>query len=260
VTALVGLASVKGSPGVTSTSLALAAAWPRPVVLLEADPAGGDLTFRCRAAHGGVLYERRSILSLAAESRAGSPSPTLVQDHAQRLSCGVDVVPGFTTASQSHGLINLWSDLGAACQASSVDVIVDLGRLDGRSPLLPLARSLDLLLMVTAATLASAAHLTEALADVASATAQRGGGPRVVPVLVGPDDSAERDCADLDQLLRGSVVVPTTRALPVPYDVAALARLERGDRPSGKLGRTLLLRRARQLSLALDDIPGRVPA
>ena len=259
MTTLVGLASVKGSPGVTSTSLALAAAWPRPAVLLEADPAGGDLTFRTRAAHGGVLYARRSILSLAAAARAGSPAPTLVLEHSQRLSCGVDVVPGFTTASQSHGLANLWSDLGAACQASSVDVIVDLGRLDGRSPLLPLARSVDLLLMVAAATLASAAHLTEALADVAAATARHGAGPRFVPVLVGPDDSAERDCADLDELLRGSVV-PTAAALPIPYDAAALARLEHGDRPSGRLGRTLLLRRARQLAVALDATPRRVPA
>ena len=41
---LIALASVKGSPGVTTTCLALAAAWPaRRRLVIEADPAGGDL-------------------------------------------------------------------------------------------------------------------------------------------------------------------------------------------------------------------------
>jgi hypothetical protein len=41
---LIALASVKSSPGVTMTALALAAAWPgQRRLLLEADPCGGDL-------------------------------------------------------------------------------------------------------------------------------------------------------------------------------------------------------------------------
>src|SRR6266566_1751510 len=41
---LIALASVKGSPGVTTTCLALAAAWPgKRRLVIEADPAGGDL-------------------------------------------------------------------------------------------------------------------------------------------------------------------------------------------------------------------------
>lgn len=40
--ALVTLVSAAGSPGVTTTGLGLALCWPRPVVLVEADPAGSS--------------------------------------------------------------------------------------------------------------------------------------------------------------------------------------------------------------------------
>ena len=37
------LVSAKGAPGVTTSALLLAAVWPSPSVLVEADWAGGDL-------------------------------------------------------------------------------------------------------------------------------------------------------------------------------------------------------------------------
>ena len=50
---LITIGTAKGS-GATSTALLLASVWPRPAVLLEADPTGGDLAYRCRAAVGGA--------------------------------------------------------------------------------------------------------------------------------------------------------------------------------------------------------------
>ena len=44
--ALIAVAADKGAPGVTTTAVALAAVWPRPVLLAECDPAGGDLVYR----------------------------------------------------------------------------------------------------------------------------------------------------------------------------------------------------------------------
>src|SRR5215217_7772269 len=75
---LIAIASMKGSPGATSTSLALAAMWPRPVVLVEADPSGGDLAYRCKAAYGGLPYTDRSVLTLAAAMRDGLADPDAV--------------------------------------------------------------------------------------------------------------------------------------------------------------------------------------
>ena len=45
---LVAVCSVKGSPGVTTFCMALAAQWPAQTrcVLLECDPSGGDLATR----------------------------------------------------------------------------------------------------------------------------------------------------------------------------------------------------------------------
>ena len=40
--AVIVLASASGAPGVTTTALGLALVWPRPVVLVDADPVGGS--------------------------------------------------------------------------------------------------------------------------------------------------------------------------------------------------------------------------
>ena len=40
--AVIVLASASGAPGVTTTGLGLAMCWPRPVVLVDADPVGGS--------------------------------------------------------------------------------------------------------------------------------------------------------------------------------------------------------------------------
>ena len=51
--ALIAIASDKGAPGVTTSALALAAVWPRPVLLAECDPSGGDLAYRFPDSSGG---------------------------------------------------------------------------------------------------------------------------------------------------------------------------------------------------------------
>ena len=132
---LVATGSVKGSPGVTSTALALAAVWPRPAVLLEADPAGGDLAYRCRAAHGGPVFA--STEGLVHPCRGGPRrrprSRMSLVEQAQLLACGVDLVQGVSCAGAGRGLGSLWSTIAEACTASEVDVIADLGRLDRTS-------------------------------------------------------------------------------------------------------------------------------
>jgi hypothetical protein len=250
---LIALASVKGSPGVTSTALALAAAWTRPVVLLEADLAGGDLAYRCRAAHGGPVHPTKGLLQVASAVRGGMPDPAAVSDQAQLLACGVHLVQGLTTAAQARGLVALWSPIAQACTAAEVDVIADLGRLDRSSPVMPMAQAASYLVPVASTSLESVMHLTEGLNDVLGGLAQVGT-VNVTPVLVGPDAHSERDCADLDDLLTRAGL-PILQTQPMPYDPKALERLERGERADGRLGRTLLLRAARAIagSMVVDD-------
>lgn len=86
---LLSVFSVKGAPGVTTLSCLLAAAWsgPGPVVLAEADPAGGDL-----AARFG-LSSRVGWLSLATSMRRSEGPPSL-DDHLQHLPGGLPVLVG----------------------------------------------------------------------------------------------------------------------------------------------------------------------
>src|SRR3954454_11814879 len=248
---LIALASVKGSPGVTSTALALAAVWPRPVVLLEADPSGGDLAYRCRAAHGGPVSANRGLLRLAASVRGGTPSPDVVFDESQLLACGVNLIQGVTSSAQARGLSALWQTVGQACITAEVDVIADLGRLDRASTVMPVAQAADHLLPVASTSLDSVMHLTEGLNDIAGGIAQHGRF-NISPILVGPDAHAVRDCADLDDLLTRAGL-PITPTRPMPYDPKALQRLEQGER-AGRLGRTLLLRAARAVAGSMVNL------
>ena len=244
---LLGLGSVKGSPGVTTAALALAAVWPRPVVLVEADPAGADLAYRCRAEQGATIAAQPGLLTLAAAVRGGRPTARAVTDQAQRLACGVQLVQGVTSASQARGFTGgIWPAIAAACITPDVDVIADLGRLDRGSPAMALAQAADHLLMVASATLESVMHLSAGLQDVMGAVAQSGPVP-VSPLLVGPEAHAAGDRADLDRLLDREGL-PTLPTQSLPSDPAAVQRLERGESPAGRLGRTLLLRGARAVA------------
>lgn len=249
---LITLVSVKGSPGVTSTALALAAAWPRPVILLEADPAGGDLAYRCRAAGGGPVLAQPGLLRLAAAVRAGLPERDVLGEEAQLLACGVHLVQGVTSPAQARGFGPIWSTIAQACISVDVDVIADLGRVDRRSPVMALIQASAHLLPVASATLESVKHLTEGLPDVLGEAAQHGAMVTVHPVLVGPDTKAGRDCADLDQLLHNAGL-PTSATRPLPLDPKALTRLEHGEQVAGRLGRTLLIRGAREIATAMDS-------
>ena len=58
---IIVLTSASGSPGVTTTVMGLALAWPRPVLVVEADPTGGSGIlaghFKGQVAHAQGLIE-----------------------------------------------------------------------------------------------------------------------------------------------------------------------------------------------------------
>src|SRR5713226_7651336 len=127
--ALIAVAADKGAPGVTTASVALAAVWPRPVLLAECDPAGGDLVYRLPGADGGRLDPGRGLLSLAVAARRGLV-PQQVWEHTQKLHGGLDVLAGVTNAEQGAGLDPLWGSVGSALAGlPQADAIADCGRL-----------------------------------------------------------------------------------------------------------------------------------
>ena len=117
----------KGSPGVTTTAVALAAVWPRPVLLAECDPAGGDLPALLPGGGGAVLTATRGVVSLAAAART-QPHPSL-DDHVQLVAGGLPVLAGPASAAQAAALSQSWpAVIDTLAGLEDVDVIVDCGR------------------------------------------------------------------------------------------------------------------------------------
>ena len=182
--ALIVVAADKGAPGVTTAAVALAAVWPRPVLLAECDPAGGDLIYRLPAASGSRLDPRRGLLSLAISARRGG-HPGQVWEHAQKLRGGLDVLVGVANAEQGAGLDLMWDQVGAALAAlPEADVIADCGRLgaDGRAYDL-LARA-DAVILVTRATWATWCGCGTGRGAIDAAIRGHGGLPGRVGALV----------------------------------------------------------------------------
>lgn len=254
---LISIASIKGSPGVTSTSLALASVWSsttgRAAVLLESDPAGGDLAYRAESTGGGPPSESPSLTTLGADvrqhSRTGAESAVARQ--AQQLACGVRLVPGLLSATQARGLESLWPSIATAAARSSEDVIADLGRLDPGNPALPLAQRSDVLVLVVGASMGSVLHLRNALNALSAAVNAFDFVP-VVPVLVGPARTATRDCSEVDAVL-ASAGAPIHPTRPLAYDPSSLEKLLGGTSPD-RLSRSALMKTSRALAAGLVDV------
>lgn len=221
---VVALGSVKGSPGVTTAAVALAAVWPQgsPVLLVEADPDGGVLAAR----HG--LGETPGMSTLAAAARHRMADGAL-SAHLQRLPGGLPVLVGPADPGEATRTLEVIADrLAAVLAETDGDVLVDVGRL--RSPG-PLVAAADVVLVVARPRLDELRPLARRLPGV-----RRESGGRVGLLLVG------------ERPYRSEEV---TRALDVPVvgvlpeDTAAAQALNGMQGGPGRLRRSLLLRTAR---------------
>jgi hypothetical protein len=170
---LVVVVSVKGSPGVTTLSVALAARWPAPArpVLVEADPSGGDLGIRFS------LASTPGVVSLAAAARR-TDNPALLWHHTQALPGGLPVVTAPADADRARAALSALADptdgagiLRAAANTPDSVVIVDCGRVDAGSPAMPIVRSADAMVLLTRAHADDLAHLARRLQSIGRWTA-----------------------------------------------------------------------------------------
>lgn len=235
---LIALGSVKGSPYVTSLAVALAARWPTPgALVVEADPAGGDLAFRFGARREPGLSE------LAADTRAGRHGGDLAA-YARPISVGVSVV--FAPADQqgqatqairmvTHNCLDL-----LRASAARRAVIVDVGRLGWDSPSWPLVAAADVFLLVLRSGV-----------EAVDAVQARGDGLRSAPglrtaprlVVAGRPLCTEREIAEVTGLPVAGAVPDDRRAGEVLSGRAA---------PGWGWTRLPFLRAARALAVALD--------
>ena len=238
---LIALASLKASPGVTTTCLALAAAWPAPRrLLVEADPAGGDL------GPWLGLPPAPGLASMAAAARR-DPSPDLAWRHAQGLGGGLSAVIAPAGAEQAATCLTalaggpggFWARLAGGPDP----VIADCGRLDPASPALPVTAAADLTLLMVRPRVSELSHLamraealTRAGARLALLLAPDAG--RTPPEAAYPAGEIEatlgipvravipadpRAAADLTALAAAAGDPRRTRRLPLARAAASLA-------------------------------------
>ncbi|MBI2169367.1 MAG: chromosome partitioning protein [Actinobacteria bacterium] len=222
---VVALTSAKHAPGVTTAALALASAWSveDEVILVEADPAGGDV-----AARVGLGLEP-GLVTLAASSRhAGSPLAPL--DHVQPLPAGGQVVAGPPSPAQATTAIaSLASRFVPALRANGHG-IVDCGRWSSTSTVGPVVADADLVLLMLEPTVSGVEHARIRLDELAASS-------RLCALLLAgerpylPDEVA----AVLGVLVAGAL----------PADPRGVAAVHGG--PAGVARRTRLVRSARSV-------------
>src|SRR5882757_6764769 len=249
--ALIAVTADKGSPGVTTTAVALAAIWPRPVLLAECDPAGGDLVYRLPGQGGGRLDPRRGLLSLAVAARRDL-QPTQLWAHAQKLRGGLDVLLGVTSAEQGAGLEPLWGPVGSVLAGlPQADVIADCGRLGPDGAYYDLLAHAAAVVLVTRPSLGEVVRLRDRAAAVSLAVCQRGGEDARIGVLVVADHRVfSRALAEVGQVLG---TVSMLGGIAFEPRSAELLRGEWG----GRLDKSLLIRTAREVA---GQLAGATPA
>ena len=252
--ALIAVAADKGAPGVTTTALALAAVWPRPVLLAECDPAGGDLVYRLPAGDGGRLDQRRGLLSLAVAARRGL-QPQQTWEHVQKLHGGLDVLTGVTNADQGAGLNLLWGPVGRVLATNAqADVIADCGRLGADGPLYDLLAEAALIVLVTRASLGEVVRLRDRSAAIAAGLRKRNRpGLQTDVVVIGDYRHFRTTIAEVGEAL-SQVSAPARVAGGLADDTKG-ADLLRGEW-GGKLDKSLLVRTARDIA---ENLVGRLP-
>ncbi|MER5638216.1 hypothetical protein ABT095_14805 [Kitasatospora sp. NPDC002227] len=257
--ALIVVCSAKGSPGASTTALALAAEWPRQSLLAELDPLGGDLVYRQGAEDGSVLDPNRGMNSLALAGRGGI-TPELVHEHSQRLPGGLDVLVGLTRPEQTNGWSGRWTALGRALAApGTTDVIADIGRAHPGSPVNELLPYASLVLVVSRTTAEDLAHLRSRVASLHNvlSPAGRSGAP-VGVLLIAPARQQAAAARDAAQVLAAGQV-PAQVAGVIAFDPKAAEQL--AGRRRGRIHRTQLVASVRQTigSLGTQFGLGRVP-
>jgi hypothetical protein len=169
---VVCLTSASGSPGVTTTAVALALSWPRPVLLVEADPTGGS-GILAGFLRGTTAYDA-GLIELALSPLGVAEA---LRDLVRPLSTTVSFVAGTRTHTQAGALGDVWEPLAIALSdldSTGQDVIIDAGRLGLNGSPKALLDTADLTLLMVGATLPAIA----AARSWAEAAAKPGSGWR----------------------------------------------------------------------------------
>ena len=239
---IVSICADKGSPGVTTATVALAMAWPGERLVVDADPAGGDLAFRARHPTTGSRIREGGLLALAADARL-TVAPEALPGYAQPTLWGVDVICGPPNSASYGPMRSLWPAVADTVAAWPGTAFVDLGRLYPGSPALALAHRATAVLVLTKVSVEHLFHLRARVPELAS----HFGDPSqtVNPVAVVPVARRQDAAGAVQQIGRvlESVGCPVPALGSLAIDPVSAERL-RGGQIWARMGRGQLLKSA----------------
>jgi hypothetical protein len=241
---LLSVLYVKSRPGATTTALGLAAVLPdsaRPVVV-ECDPAGGDLAAR----HG--LTMSPGLVELATATRTGAAvnvgeALSRYSQHIRLRDRTVEVVVAPSGGAQTRVALSVLARPGhSVLTTADRTVIADCGRLDFSSAAWPLVGMADAVLVLARGRLDELAHLREHIDELV-----RAAGDRLVVLLASgglyaPEDITAALSGDGDEI---------TVHGPLPYDERAAAVLEASRAPGRRWHRRPLMKALEQVAAGL---------
>lgn len=248
--ALIVLTSANGSPGVTTAALGLALAWPRPTVLVDADPTGASAV--PAGYFHGQLPPGATVMDLAMSHRQGTLGEDLPGMLTPLPSTNVQLLRGTLAHTQARGLASIWEPLTGALrslESTNQDVIVDAGRLGLDGFAMPLLLAADVALLTTRSHL-PALVAANSWAQTLRTSFERVGATSCLRALViGPGQPYKnRDVAKVLQ-------IPVITSLA--WDVESAEVLSRGATASRKYANAAL---PRSLRAAVQSIQSTVTA
>lgn len=170
---VIAVCSIKHSPGATTLALALTTAWSSSLsmdeatpVLVEADPAGGDL-----AARLGLGLDPGLVALAAGARHAGSGIDILAS--AQPLPCGGLAVLGPTNPQQADAALSTIGPRLCDGLRALGGGVIDCGRWAAGSRAADVMRSADITLVVVRPDVPGVEHLRERLEALRVVVGQR---------------------------------------------------------------------------------------
>jgi len=181
---LISLISAKGSPGVTTTTLAVASRWSRPAVVVDADPLSGDMLAGVGA---GRIPAAANLMELMVAARTVGMADALAD---QLVRPGGEhcppFVPGLGAPGQAAGLA--WEKLAAGLTSVPwADVLADCGRYGTAPTPLPMLRHSELVVLLVGSCLRSVRAAQRSVPVIRTELTRAGGvADHLVAVVVDP--------------------------------------------------------------------------
>lgn len=242
--ALYALMSASGSPGVTTTVLGLGMAWPRPVVIVEADPTAGSGILA--GFFRGTIEPTGGLVELMVAQRQGLLADRLASALLPIEDGEVRVLPGIRTQAQAAGLPGVWPTLLSALrdlEDSGTDVLVDAGRIGLTSWPEPVVIGADAALLVMGSRLRAVAAARSWSVELQD---RRPSGTALI--VVGPDRPyAARE-------IGRAIGWPLIGA--IEWEPHAAAVYSDGEAPPRSFARSAYLRSLRATSEAMRALTG----